>query len=174
MCRNCVIMEEISSDNVIAHIGYSKKDYDKYDKLIEGDIVIETPKSKKKLSQRDYFNLWNKLKDKNNFGNINNEVPQKNNEACAVCGEYLITVPAIDAECVVENCHNTKHNTIKDIQQNEDEIRKDMEMYFGPDGPGVGKTNEPFELAIRAGIHCPNGHWVCSDCLSFRRSELSG
>jgi hypothetical protein len=47
-----------------------------------------------------------------------------------------------------------------------------MKEYFGSEGPGAGKTAEPMELAIRAGIHCPNNHWVCADCLTFNREEI--
>lgn len=172
MCQKCVITEPISSKSTIVHIGYGKNNKNKYDKLIEDDIVIETSKSKKKLSQEDYFKLWDKLKNKDTFGNIDPDLPQKNNSACAVCGEYLITVPAINAECYVDDCRNTKHGKIKSIKENEDEIRKQMEEYFGPEGAGHGKQNEPIELAIRAGLHCPNNHWVCAECLTSNRSGL--
>jgi len=172
MCKNCVITERISSKYIIAHIGYGKNNKNKYDKLLEDYIVIETQKSKKKLSQEDYFKIWDKLKRKDNFGNVNSEIPQENNSACAVCQEYLITVPAIDAECIVEGCDNTKHKKINDIKENEDEIRKQMKDYFGPSGAGKGKKNEPIELAIRAGIHCPNNHWVCTHCLTFDREKI--
>ena len=173
MCENCVVVESLSDKGAVAHIGYGDKNKNKYDKLLEDDIVIETGKTNKKLSQEDYFKLWDKLKDKDNFGKINPNVPQENNSACAVCGEYLITVPAINAECMVEDCNNTKHDKIKHIKENEDEIRKQMEDYFGPEGAGQGKKNEPIELAVRAGIHCPNNHWVCADCLTFNRDKIS-
>jgi len=171
MCKNCVVTERISR-NVTVHIGYGKNNKNKYDKLIQDDIVIQSPNTNKKLTQEDYFKLWDKLKNKNSFGNIDSSLPQEKNSACAVCGEYLVTIPAIDAECQVEGCKNTKHHTINHIKDNEDEIRKDMIEYFGPNGAGDGKRNEPIELAIRAGIHCPNGHWVCSDCLTFNRDRI--
>lgn len=47
-----------------------------------------------------------------------------------------------------------------------------MEQYFGPNGAGEGKSNNPIELAIRAGIHCPNNHWVCTDCLVYNRENI--
>jgi hypothetical protein len=172
MCDKCVIIESISQSGAIAHIGYGDPDKDSYKKLLEDDIVIQTKKSTKRLSQEDYLELWSSLKNKNGFGVVDSNVPQNQNSACAVCGEYLVTAPAIDAECVVPDCSNTKHGAIHNIMENKEEIRKDMEEYFGPDGAGEGKSNDPIELAIRAGIHCPNNHWVCTDCLTFDRKKI--
>lgn len=172
MCENCVITESISKNGIRAHIGYGDNQKGDYQKLLEDDIVIQSENGNKRLSQEDYLELWGSLKEKDNFGVIEDGVPQQNNSACAVCGEYLITVPAVDSKCIVPNCNNTKHNAINNIKENHNEIKKEMEAYFGPKGAGEGKSNNPIELAIRAGIHCPNDHWVCSDCLTFNRNEI--
>jgi hypothetical protein len=109
MCENCVIIEPISQKNVVAHIGYGDEEKNVYDKLLKDDIVIQTKENKKRLAQEDYFKLWDSLKEKDGFGAVDKNLPQEENSACAVCGEYLITVPALDAECLVPNCSNTKH-----------------------------------------------------------------
>jgi len=157
---------------MVVHIGYSTSIDDKYEKLLNGDIVIETQDSKKKFTSRDYVTFWNALKKKNGFGEIDESLPQEHNSGCAVCGEYLIQAPGRDVECVVDGCCVTKHGTITNIRDNEDQVREDMIEYFGPQGPGPGKRNDPIELAVRAGLQCPNGHWVCSDCLTFNRDEI--
>lgn len=171
MCQKCVVVESLSKD-VVAHIGYGNPKKDEYEKILDDDIVIQTPETRKRLSQEQYLELWTSLKNKDGFGIIESDVPQENNSACAVCGEYLITVPGIDAQCYVPNCTNTKHNKINYIKDNGQEIKKEMEQYFGPDGAGEGKSNNPIELAVRAGIHCPNNHWVCSDCLTYNREKI--
>lgn len=170
MCKRCVATEPLSRDGVVAHIGYGDPAKDNYEKLLEDDIVIESDGTNRRLSQSDYLAVWDKLRTKPGFGELDPHAPPEENFGCAICEEYLVTVPGVDAEC--EGCHTTKHETIRSFSEHRDQIRADMEAAFGGDGIGPGKRNDPIELAIRAGLHCPNGHWVCSDCLVNRRDRL--
>jgi len=173
MCKNCVVVEQVSKTGAITHIGYVDSPMqDKYEQLLTGDIVIQTRNSVKRLSQPDYLKLWDVLKEKESFGVVRSHVPQESNSGCAVCGEFLITIPAIDAECAVPGCPRTKHGSIEYLRENEEEVRKEMEEFFGPEGAGHGKRNDPIELAVRNSLQCPNDHWVCSDCLTFNRDEI--
>lgn len=164
MCNQCVYTEYIGSSDNIVHGGYTDEDIDDFERLIKGDIVLEFGNGNlRRMSQEGWFKLWNKL-ESDGWGGLHGDT------GCAVCDRQLVGAPAIEGECEV--CGADKHKKIEEISENREEIKKEMEEFFGPQGPGPGKTNEPIELAVRAGLHCPAGHWVCSDCLTFRRGEI--
>lgn len=77
MCKNCVVVESVSESGAVAHIGYDKSDKNAYEKLLTGDIVIQTKSKTKRLSQKDYLKLWGSLKEKDGFGVIDSNIPQK-------------------------------------------------------------------------------------------------
>ncbi|WP_336360146.1 hypothetical protein [Haladaptatus sp. ZSTT2] len=162
MCETCVSTIDLLPA-VTVHIGYDDTLTDELDKLLDGDIVIESD-TNYRLSQAEWFKLWDTLSRRLPDEHAMGKDPTQTME-CAYCKRSLVPIPAIDAECMV--CGKSKVETARRIADGEHPIdRDDYEEELADD------PEDPIVLALRAGLICPEGHWVCTDCLVNRRAML--
>lgn len=161
MCKKCVGVEVIGKDGTCIHIGYSDhKTW--YEKLVHGDIILSSDEDRR-FSQMKFFELWDTL-EKQGYGNIPGPGYSGDEMGCYKCDRGLMCLPSIDATC--PGCGEVKSDKIKEIWENRDLIEEEMKIFeeeYGEFGPG--KEAKPVEIALRVGLICPEGHWICSDCL---------
>lgn len=124
---------------------------------MEGDIIVDDGSNIRRLDQENWWKLWDVLEERGWH-----TLPSP--DGCHVCRREIELAPAIEGEC--HYCGIDKHEKFWEIYENQERIQEEMELYereYGDFGPG--KTTNPIELALRVCLQCPDGHWVCSDCL---------
>ncbi|WP_338729874.1 hypothetical protein [Haladaptatus sp. DJG-WS-42] len=164
MCETCVSTLDLFPE-VTVHVGYDDALSDELDKLLEGDIVIES-ETKYRLSQAEWFDLWDSLSRKLPDEHAMGKDPARTME-CAYCKRSLVPIPAIDTDCMV--CGKSKVETTIRLAAGESPIDRDeYEQELAADDP-----EDPLVLALRSALICPEGHWVCTDCLVNRRAMLT-
>jgi len=99
ICDQCVVIKTTQRSGLSVHVGYGDPEKDMYEKLLSGDIRLDTATGARRLSQSAYFELWQSLKDRPEYGFVDPSLAQEENGGCAVCGEFLITVPGVAGTC---------------------------------------------------------------------------
>ncbi|MFC6799834.1 MULTISPECIES: hypothetical protein [unclassified Haladaptatus] len=163
MCESCVSTIDLFPD-VTVHVGYDATLDAEKDRLLEGDMVLESD-TKYRISQAEWFELWDSLAKKLPDEEAMGKDPSETME-CASCKRPLFPIPAIDTDCLV--CEKSKVETTSRIADGAPPIERDeYEQELADDD-----REDPITLALRSGLICPEGHWVCTDCLVHRRAAL--
>lgn len=157
-------MNMLASDRlpgVTVHFGVGE--YDTWiEALEEGDVVFDIDGGgSRRYSQEGALRALQVLDEKI-------ETPPE--RGCRVCDAPMIPLGAIDGECI--DCGVSKRHEVRDIWENREQVREEMQMFeeeYGSFGPG--KQAEPVEIGVRSALTCPNGHYICSDCLMRRDQE---
>ncbi|MFC6733894.1 hypothetical protein [Haladaptatus sp. GCM10025893] len=110
MCESCVSTIDLFPD-VTVHVGYDATLDAEKDRLLEGDMVLESD-TKYRISQAEWFELWDSLAKKLPDEEAMGKDPSETME-CASCKRPLFPIPAIDTDCLV--CEKSKVETTSRI-----------------------------------------------------------